>query len=642
MAPLTPASILIVEDERIVAMDLQQTLSGFGYDAFGIASSCEEALAKASEKGPDLVLMDIRIKGDVDGIGAAELIRTQFDIPIVYITAHADEATIARAKATEPFGYLLKPVKPDELRSAIEVSLHKHKMEKQLRERERWVSTTLRSIGDAVIATDVEGRVRFMNVVAEKLTGWTSEEATGRPSTEILQIVNASTREPVLNPILRALQEKTIVGLANDTTLIRRNGGEAPIDDSASPIIDDKVQVIGAVLVFRDVTEKKQLQSNLILSDRMVSVGLLASGVAHEINNPLASVIANLDLVLMRLSDHEMSSEPFAEIADATQEISDAREAAERIRNITSDLRTFSRSDDDKKGLVEIRRVLESTLRMAWNEIRHRAHLIKDYGKTPVILGNESRLGQVFLNVIVNAAQAIQEGCIEDNQIRISTSTDDRGHALIQISDSGAGISPEAQARLFQPFFTTKPVGSGTGLGLMLSRRILTDHGGTISLTSTPGQGTVVRISLPPAPIGHLPEPLPRYADALPGVKSGRVLVIDDDEQLGVVMKRTLSPPHEVTVLSNAGAAVERIMAGERFDVILCDVMMAQMTGIDFFARLLLNVPDQAQRIVFVTGGAFTPRSRSFLDDVPNQRIHKPFDIRQLRALVDDRIGRLK
>src|SRR6266567_478081 len=181
-------SVLIVEDERIVAKDLQQTLAGMGYDAFAIASSAEEAVARASERCPDVVLMDIRIKGRRDGVETAEIMRQRFRVPVVYLTAHADDGTIDRAKKTEPYGYLLKPVNSAALRSGIELSLYKHEMEKRLRERERWFSTTLRSVADAVITVDLAGNVSFMNPVAEQLTGVKLRDALGRPARAIVRL----------------------------------------------------------------------------------------------------------------------------------------------------------------------------------------------------------------------------------------------------------------------------------------------------------------------------------------------------------------------------------------------------------------------------------------------------------------------
>jgi|Deesub1362A_J573_1020465.scaffolds.fasta_scaffold00013_17 diguanylate cyclase (GGDEF)-like protein/PAS domain S-box-containing protein len=251
--------ILIVEDEGIVAKDIQNRLKKLGYSVAGIVASGEDAVKKAEETRPDLVLMDIKLKGEMNGIGAAEQIRKKFDIPVIYLTAYADEDTIERAKVTEPFGYMLKPFEERELRSNIEMALYKHKMEKRLRESKQWLATTLKSIGDAVIATDEKGCVAFMNPVAESLTGWKQEEAIGKKLTEVFNIINEKTRALAENPVERVLREGVVVGLANHTVLIARDGREIPIDDSAAPIKDDKGNITGVVLVFRDISERKEM-----------------------------------------------------------------------------------------------------------------------------------------------------------------------------------------------------------------------------------------------------------------------------------------------------------------------------------------------------------------------------------------------
>jgi PAS domain S-box-containing protein len=250
--------ILIVEDEGIEALDLQHRLIGLGYPAPDIAFTAEEAVQKAGEAAPDLVLMDIMLHGETDGVTAAARIQALFDIPIIYITAYADEETLQRAKITEPYGYLVKPYKERELHITIDVALYKHRMERKLKESEKWLATTLRCIGDAVIATDQDGRITFMNAVAEGLMGWKLEEVRQRELTEVFHIINRDTRRPVENPVSRVLLEGTIVGLANHTRLIARDGSETPIDDSAAPIKDDKGSIIGVVLVFRDVTERER------------------------------------------------------------------------------------------------------------------------------------------------------------------------------------------------------------------------------------------------------------------------------------------------------------------------------------------------------------------------------------------------
>jgi PAS domain S-box-containing protein len=257
------AKILIVEDEGIEALDMQQRLEALGYAVSDIVSTGEEAVKKAAESRPNLILMDIMLQGAIDGVTAAEQIHSRFDIPIIYLTAYADEKTLQRAKITEPYGYIVKPFQERELHITIDMALYKHKMERKLRASERWLSTTLKSIGDGVIATDKNGMITFMNPIAEGLTGWKLEEVLNRKLKEVFNIVNMHTHAPVETPIARVLLEGVIQGLANHTMLIARDGTEVPIDDSAAAIRDDKGNIIGVILVFRDVTERVKAEVEL-------------------------------------------------------------------------------------------------------------------------------------------------------------------------------------------------------------------------------------------------------------------------------------------------------------------------------------------------------------------------------------------
>jgi CheY-like chemotaxis protein/anti-sigma regulatory factor (Ser/Thr protein kinase) len=318
------------------------------------------------------------------------------------------------------------------------------------------------------------------------------------------------------------------------------------------------------------------------------------------------------------------------------QEICDAREAAERVRTVVQDLRVVSRKDDDERRVVDIEQVLDSALRMAGNAIRHRARLTKAYGDVPQVLAHESRLGQVFLNLLVNAAQAIADGNADANEIVVRTSTLEGGRVVVEISDTGAGMTPEVQKKLFTPFFSTKPAAVGTGLGLTICRRLLAAMDGEISVQSAVGQGSVFRVTLMPAPGEERVTCEPSPPVSTP--RRGRILIVDDDEMVGKVLQRLFKPEHDVTAFASAEVALERLIAGERFDVILCDLMMPIVTGMDLYEKLSAVVPDQAARIVFMTGGAFTPRSRAFLSEVTNLRVEKPFDSQRLRGLVNERL----
>ncbi len=260
--------ILIVEDEAIVAEDIRDSLQGLGYTIAAVVSSGEEAITKIEKDAPDLVLMDIVLKGDMDGIEAAGQIYSRFNIPVVYLTAFTDKKTIERAKLTEPFGYIVKPFEDRELHSTVEMALYKHETERKLKENESWLSTILRSIGDAVVVTDAEGSIQFMNNVACNLTGWKLEQATGKPLVDIFNIVNEKTRKRVENPVTKVIRMGKIVGLANHTILISKDGTEIPIDDSGAPIRDEKENIIGIVLVFHDIVERYEAEKKLQESEK--------------------------------------------------------------------------------------------------------------------------------------------------------------------------------------------------------------------------------------------------------------------------------------------------------------------------------------------------------------------------------------
>lgn len=259
---MTNSRILIVEDESIVAKNMQNKLKRLGYDEPAIVSCGEEAIKKAQMRPhPRLVLMDIKLEGNMDGVEAAELIRDRFDIPVVYVTAYADKQTLQRAKKTSPFGYLLKPFDERELHSAVEIALYNHEMKQAVIKSKQWLSATLKSIGDAVITTDINGFITFMNPVAERLTGWKRKGASGRKLTEVFNILNEETREIVEESLTKAIQGGVVVALEEPTTIIAKDGAKRLIDDSAAPIIDDEGNIDGAVLVFREIKVDKQAKN---------------------------------------------------------------------------------------------------------------------------------------------------------------------------------------------------------------------------------------------------------------------------------------------------------------------------------------------------------------------------------------------
>lgn len=494
--------VLIVEDERIVAMDLQQTLSRMGYEAFAIAASADEAFRRATERRPDIVLMDIRIKGERDGIETAAMLREHFGVPIVYLTAHADDATIARAKHTEPYGYLLKPVKSAELRSVLEVSFYKASMERRLRERERWFSTTLRSIADGVIAVDTQCRVTFMNAVAEALTGTTLDAALGRPVREVLRLSGVTDDSPLEAVLARreaiAIDEASLASIEGVPLRI--------ISDSAAPVVDDG-ELLGAVMVFKDITQQKAMQRQLEASDRLASLGTMAAGIAHEVNNPLSALFLNATYVhdevrrlLVELERDVLEREgaigTLGALAEAQAEI---LSTTERIARIAADLTAFCRRRDHVVTSVfgDVTQAVEWAVRMTAAQLRRKAVVTMEVEpEIPQVALDDTRLGQVLLNLLINAAHAIPAGESESNHVRIAARRD-ADRVRIEVSDSGIGMSSEVASRIFEPFFTTKPIGEGTGLGLSVSYGLVKAVGGELTVSSEPGVGSTFTIELP-------------------------------------------------------------------------------------------------------------------------------------------------
>ena len=479
---------------------------------------------------------------------------------------------------------------------------------------------------DYVAHLDLDGMIRLMNRPLFE------HPSTGVIGTNIFNYP-AGDHATALRKALAQI-EQTGEPQGFEASVFRPDGSQVWYSTRIGPIKENG-KVTGAVLVSRDVSDKKQTEMHLMLSDRMASVGTLAAGVAHEINNPLASVIANID---MALQDVVTLGETSKLPPDLTDELKDARTAADRVREIVRDLKIFSRGDEDRHGPVDVEHVLESTLRMAWNELRHRAKLVKHYTKVPPVDAHESRLGQVFLNLIVNAAHAIPPGNYDANEIRIATSIDTAGRVVIDIRDSGTGIPPEVRPRLFTPFFSTKPVGVGTGLGLAISHRIITQFGGTITYDTEVGKGTEFHIVLPVAGGAAAPRETQKIWSRTPAVRRGNILVIDNEESLAQAIRRFLGVEHNVTAVYRARDALDLLELGTRYDVVLCDLMMPQITGMELHGEVLRIDPAQASRIVFLTGGAFAPSAREFLTTTTNRRIEKPFDLKEVRRLVNELI----
>lgn len=372
-----------------------------------------------------------------------------------------------------------------------------------------------------------------------------------------------------------------------------------------------------------DITERKQLQERVTLSERMASIGTLAAGVAHEINNPLTYIVLNLTLLDRQLASGQV------DIAKLRNMVAQARYGTDRVSAFVRDLQALTRVREERITLVDPISVLERCLEIADHQIRHRAHVIRDLAPVPPVRGSEDRLVQLFLNLVINAAQAIPDGAADRHTIKVSTQVTPDDLIRIDIADSGSGIPQETLARIFDPFFTTKPVGEGTGLGLAICRTIVNSLAGEISVDSKVGVGTTFTVLLP---IGTAATEVVTEVTGPRATKSLKILVVDDEPLIGQVIKQVLAG-HDVTAETSARAALQRISRGEPFDRIFCDLMMPELSGMDFYQQL----PEALRgRVVFLSGGVFTDRARDFLERVPNRRLAKPFDTQALSAALAD------
>jgi PAS domain S-box-containing protein len=388
----------------------------------------------------------------------------------------------------------------------------------------------------------------------------------------------------------------------------------------ARPRRDARGEVVRLVGVVQDVTEEMRLGAQLRLAERMASVGTLAAGVAHEINNPLAFIVANLNSVRSDLA--RVDDVPGIDFADLKAALVEASEGAERVRDIVAGLRAFTHIDDGAASACDVVRVLEAVLNLSRNETRHRARVVTHFEPVPSVMANEARLGQVFLNLVLNAAQAIPDGHVDENQLTVSTRPE-QGRVVVTISDTGSGIAPEHLPRIFDPFFTTRVVGSSTGLGLFIAQGIVRELAGELLVDSRVGHGTTFTVRLP------------TQAPAEPKVDRARLLVVDDEPLVVRSLERMLRD-YQLTTASTGEAALA-LLQRERFDLVLCDVNMPGLDGVALWRRL---APAQRANFVFVTGGASSDEVQDFLDHEAPRVLTKPFRAEVVQALVKEQLAR--
>ncbi|MCA9704643.1 MAG: response regulator [Myxococcales bacterium] len=502
-----------------------------------------------------------------------------------------------------------------ELRADVEARIA---AEQALRVREAQTRAILEALPDLMLVISPGGELREAHAPERSLLPEPLEALRGRPLAEVLP----DEVHRALAPAIEALVHSRRPQRCEVTWTSGKEGRryEARLTVSATGDV---------VALLRDHTERLHMAERLRVADRMASVGTLAAGVAHELNNPLAYVLGNLELLRQQLRATRVEPTQLLVLVE------EAFDGARRMREITKDLRTFSQPHVEAVESVDPRRVLDSAIKMAGTEIRHRAELRREYGEIPLVAAEASKLGQVFLNLVVNAVQALPVGEATRNEIVVRTQTDAEGFAVIEVCDTGPGIPMHLASRIFEPFVTTKPRNVGTGLGLSICHNIVTSLGGHISARPREPRGSIFRVRLPPSEVPVRSEPA--VVEAPPAeVPSGagqRVLIIDDDPLVASALRRLLAN-RDVEVAQSGRRGIELLRSGEGYEVVLCDLMMPEVSGMDVYETVRQEDPALARRFIFMTGGAFTSRARAFLESVPNPTLEKPFDGKTLRRMV--------
>ncbi|MBK1990209.1 response regulator [Sphaerospermopsis aphanizomenoides BCCUSP55] len=490
------AKILVVEDEIIVARTISSQLHQLGYIITGTASSGKAALAKALETQPELVLMDIILKGEIDGITTAANIREQLDIPIIFLTAHSDDQTIERAKITQPFGYVVKPFTVTDLRIAIEIALSQHKLERELRESRDQLATLLNCMSDAVIATNEQGIVTYINPAAHHLTAWEQEDALGKNISDVFTIIDEVTEEIIENPIHKTLREEPVVNLGESQSLITKNGQIIPIGNNASPLKRHN-KISGAVVVFWDMSERRQkehLEQALKQEQELNRLkSLFISTVSHEFRNPLAMIQTAVELIEMQGNNLTTTKRNayFNRIYNAVQSMEKLMEDVLFMGKAEAGYLGYNpapiKLDKFCRDLIEEFTIIKSiSQQILFNCHSHYTDGVMD----------ERLLRYLFINLLSNAVKYSHPG----SQIQFNLTCDmEAGVAIFQIQDQGIGIPTADRNRIFDSFYRASNVQSihGNGLGLVIVKRCVDAHNGKIDISSQVDVGTTFTVTIP-------------------------------------------------------------------------------------------------------------------------------------------------
>ncbi|HXB70449.1 MAG TPA: response regulator [Candidatus Acidoferrales bacterium] len=617
--------ILVVEDEGLIAEDIKRRLERFGYTVPAIAGTGAEALQCARYAQFDLVLMDIQIKGEMDGIATAQALKDEFDLPVIYLTAHADQDTVNRAKFTEPLGYLLKPVGDANLSSVVQIAFYKNEMERRLRASEAWLSTTLASVGDGIIATDPSGEIVFMSQAAEALTGWPCNEAHGRLLMSVLGLCDEATGEAAKNPVFELFPGET-----RSYTLVSKTGESLEVEVACFENRSAE-ELLGAIVVVRDIRAGKELEGRLIQSQRMEAIANLAGGLAHDFNNQLMVILGYADELAERLTGE-----------DKVQALA-IKQAASLAGNVAGQLLTLSRRDMARFEVLDVNAVIREVRPIIARSLRKGRTLITELGSTRAFVrGDRNQIKQVLLNLALHARErmaGLGELRIETSILEVEAGTPASRryppgpYLQLRATDNGEAIGKDALTRIFEPCFTNdKKSGTGTSLGLSIVHGIIARSGGYIGVSSEAGPGTCFEILLPC--IGTLSGP----AEA---GEAPSILLVEDEDSVRRLMHKFLDREgYQLLEARNPSEAEELAGVYEGpIDVLVTDVVMPGMTGPELFGRLTQSRPDL--QVLLISGYRHDTLEHQGLLKRESNLLPKPFPapelLRRIQMLLKPR-----